>query len=108
MSGTADKGTELAAAHRSRDQRPGLSDCVDALEHDVRRRAQTPDLVGLGLAIHAPDLRAERLMATGLFDLIGDATTSSNCDAPWCTWEPSGMRSRTIRFASAAPTPGGR
>src|SRR5207237_8799137 len=29
-------------------------------------------------------------------------TTSSVCEAPWCTWEASGMRSRTIRFASAA------
>src|SRR5712692_8851220 len=29
-------------------------------------------------------------------------TTSSVCEAPWCTWEASGMRSRTIRFAAAA------
>src|SRR5438093_5549669 len=29
-------------------------------------------------------------------------TTSSVCEAPWCTWEASGMRSRTIRFASPA------
>src|ERR1700736_1257607 len=28
--------------------------------------------------------------------------TSSDCDAPWCTWAPSGMRSNTIRRASAA------
>src|SRR5260370_41757687 len=58
-SGTADTRPELAAAHRSRDQRPGLSDRVDAPEHDVRRRAQAPDRVALGLAIHAPDPRAE-------------------------------------------------
>src|SRR2546423_4176395 len=35
--------------------------------------AQAADLVGLGLAIHAPDPRAERCVATGLFDLVGDA-----------------------------------
>src|SRR5438067_2108207 len=28
-------------------------------------------------------------------------TRSSVCEAPWCTWEPSGMRSSTIRFAVA-------
>ena len=46
---------------------------MDAPEHDVRRRAQAADLVALGLAIHAPDPRPERLVATGLCDLIGDA-----------------------------------
>src|SRR5713226_6735159 len=29
-------------------------------------------------------------------------STSSVCEAPWCTEEASGMRSRTIRFAAAA------
>src|SRR5205807_10536133 len=65
-SGTADRGPQLAPAHRSREQRPGLGDRVHAPEHDVRRRAQAPDLVALGLAIHAPDPRPERLVATGL------------------------------------------
>jgi hypothetical protein len=41
---------------------------VDAPEHEIRSYAQTSDLVGLGLAIHAPDPRAERRVATGLFD----------------------------------------
>src|SRR6266567_4372597 len=72
-SGATDIRPELAAAHRSRKQRPGLGDRVDAPEHDVRRRAQAPDLVGLGLAVHAPDPRAKRLVAAGLVDLIGDA-----------------------------------
>src|SRR6266852_2798497 len=71
-SGAADIRPERAATHGSREQRPGLGDRVDAPEHDIRRRAQAADLVGLGLAIHAPDPRAERRVATGLFDLVGD------------------------------------
>src|SRR5438477_8014854 len=67
-SGAADIRPELAAAHGSRKQRPGLGDRVDASEHDVRRRAQAADLVGLGLAVHAPDPRAKRLVAPGLVD----------------------------------------
>ena len=39
-SGAADIRPELAAAHRSREQRPGFSDRVDAPEHDIGRRAQ--------------------------------------------------------------------
>src|ERR1700674_2679473 len=57
-SGAADIRPKLAAAHGSREQRPGLGDRVDAPEHHVRRSAQAADLVGLGLAIHAPDPRA--------------------------------------------------
>src|SRR4030081_3110769 len=38
-SGAADIGPELAAAHGSREQRPGLGDRVDAPEHDIWRRA---------------------------------------------------------------------
>src|SRR6266849_282290 len=72
-SGAADIRSQLAAAHGSREQRPGLGDRVDAPEHDIRRRAQAADLVGLGLAIHAPDPRAECTVATGLFDLVSDA-----------------------------------
>ncbi len=53
--------------------RPAPLTCVDAPEHDVRCRPQSADLVALGLAIHAPDLRAERLVAPGLVDLVGDA-----------------------------------
>src|SRR6266566_3056412 len=71
-SGAADIRPELAATHGSREQRPGLGDRVDASEHDIRRRAQAADLVGLGLAIHAPDPRAERRVPTGLFDLVRD------------------------------------
>src|SRR3989442_4614821 len=71
-SGAADIRPELAATHGSREQRPGLSDRVDAPEHDIRRRAEAANLIGLGLAIHAPDPRAERRIATGLFDLVGD------------------------------------
>src|SRR5438309_9864304 len=62
-SGAADIRPELAAAHRSRKQRPGLGDRVDASEHHVRRRAKAADLVGLGLAVHAPDPRAKWLVA---------------------------------------------
>src|SRR6266853_4721331 len=46
-SGAADIGPELAATHRSRKQRPGFGDRVDAPEHDVRRRAKPADLVAL-------------------------------------------------------------
>src|SRR5947209_17303364 len=38
-SSAADIRPELAAAHGSREQRPGLSDRMDAPEHDIRRRA---------------------------------------------------------------------
>src|SRR5260370_41349772 len=51
----ADVRTELAATHRGRDQRSGLGDRMDAAEHQVGRRAQAADLVGLSLAGHAPD-----------------------------------------------------
>src|SRR5229473_7705798 len=72
-SGATDIGPELAAAHRSREQRPRLSDCLDAPQHDVRCRPQSANLVGLRLAIHAQDLWAEGLVAPGLVDLIGNA-----------------------------------
>src|SRR5438067_9342527 len=71
-SGATDIRPELAAAHGRREQRPGLSDRVDAPEHDIRRRAEAANLVGLRLAIHAPDPRTERRVATGRFDLVGD------------------------------------
>src|SRR5947208_3170521 len=67
-SGAADIRPELAAAHGSREQRPGLSDRVDAAQHDIGRSPEAANLVGLGLAVHAPDARAERRIATGLFD----------------------------------------
>src|SRR5437879_1037868 len=70
--GAADIRPELAAAHGGREQRPGLSDRVDAPEHEIWRRAQAANLSGLGLAIHAPDLWAERGVAAGLFDLVRD------------------------------------
>src|SRR5207248_5414034 len=70
--GTAGVRPELAAAHGSRQQRPGLSHCMDTPEHDIRRRTEAANLLGLGLAVHAPDPRAERRVATGLFDLVGD------------------------------------
>src|SRR5256885_10700185 len=71
-SGAADIRPELTAAHGSREQRPGLSDCMNAPEHDIRRRAEAANLVSPGRAIHAPDPRAERRVATGLFGLAGD------------------------------------
>src|SRR5437016_10322902 len=71
-SGAADIWPELAPTHGSREQRPSLGDRVDASEHDIRRRAEAANLVGLGLPIHAPDPRAERRVATGLFDLVRD------------------------------------
>src|SRR2546426_2872172 len=46
-SGAADIRPELAATHGSRKQRPGLGDRVDAPEHDIRRRAQAANLIGL-------------------------------------------------------------
>src|ERR1700674_1058602 len=72
-SGAADIRSKLAATHGSREERPGLGDRVDAPEHHVRRRAEAADLVALGLAIHAPDPRAERVVAPGLVNLVGDA-----------------------------------
>src|SRR5439155_14254218 len=64
-SGAADIRPELAAAHRSRKQRPGLGNRVNAPEHDVRRRSDAADLVALRLAIHAPDPRAQGVVAPG-------------------------------------------
>ena len=59
----------LAATHRGRDQRSGLTDRVDAAEHHLRRRREAADLIGLGRAVHAPDPGADRIVATGLLDL---------------------------------------
>src|SRR2546428_9014939 len=70
---TGDVGAELAAAGRDREQRSTLGDRMHAAEHDVGGRGETADLVGLCLAIHAPDSRPERLVATGFLDLLGDA-----------------------------------
>src|SRR3979409_2203945 len=70
-SGAADIRPELAAAHRSGQQRPGLLDRVDAPEHDIRSCAQTADLVRLGLAIHAPDPRAGGRRTTRAFEISG-------------------------------------
>src|SRR6266545_5033638 len=53
--GAAGVRSELTAAHRGRQQRSGLGDRVDAAEHHVRRRGQAADLVGLGVAVQAPD-----------------------------------------------------
>src|ERR1700724_394562 len=71
--GAAGIWAELAATHRGRDQRSGLGDGMHAAEHDFRRRAQAADVVGLGLAVHAPEPRPEELVATGLFDFLDDA-----------------------------------
>jgi len=46
---------------------------MDAAEHHVRRGRQAADLVGLGSAVQAPDLRAHGFVAAGLLDLIGDS-----------------------------------
>src|SRR6266487_2966237 len=53
--GAAGVRSELTAAHRGRQQRSGLGDRVDAAEHHIRRRGQAADLVGLGVAVQAPD-----------------------------------------------------
>src|SRR2546427_3046109 len=46
---------------------------MHAAEHDVGRGGEAADLVGLCRAIHAPDSRPERLVATGFVDRLGDA-----------------------------------
>src|SRR2546426_3533082 len=71
-SGTSDVGTELAPTRRGRNQRPRLGDRVHAAEHDVGRRGEPADFIGLCFAVHAPDSRAERLVPTGLIDLVRD------------------------------------
>src|SRR5712691_282447 len=69
---TGDVGAELAATGRGREQRSTLGDRMHAAEHDVGRRGEAADLVGLCLAIHTPDSRPERLVAPGFLDLLGD------------------------------------
>src|SRR2546427_10065701 len=81
-SGAADIWPELAATHGSREQRPGLGDRVDASEHDIRRRAQAAERVVLGLVIDAPDPRAERCVASGVFDLVCDAPHADRLGGP--------------------------
>src|SRR5207249_11157147 len=70
---TGDVWAELAATGRGREQRSILGDGMHAAEHDVGRCSEAADLVGLCLAIHAPDSRPERLVPTGYLDLLGDA-----------------------------------
>src|ERR1700694_2376204 len=55
--GAADIRSELAAAHRGREQRPGFSDGGDAAEHHVWRRGEAAHFGSLRLALHAPDPR---------------------------------------------------
>src|SRR6267378_6817608 len=66
--------TELGAAKGRDEQRSGLRDGVNTAEHHVRRGRKAADLVGLGLAVHATELRAEQVIAPGLFDRGGDAS----------------------------------
>src|SRR5207247_3102445 len=66
-------GAERAATKRGREQRSTLGDRMHAAEHDVGRGGEAADLVGLCLAIHAPDSWPERLVATGVLNLFGDA-----------------------------------
>ena len=70
---TGDVGAELAATERGREQRSTLGDRMHAAEHDVGRCGEATDLVGLCLAIHAPNSRSDRIVATGFLDLLGDA-----------------------------------
>src|SRR5436853_3787076 len=72
VSGARDIRTELTTAHRGGYQRPGLRDRVDAAQHVVGGGAQPTDLVGLRLAVHAPDERTKRLIAAGLLEDLGD------------------------------------
>src|SRR6266705_3995856 len=71
--GAAGVRSELAAAHRGRQQRSGLGDRVDAAEHHVRRRGQAADLVGPGVAVQAPDPWSNGVVAGGPLDLIDDS-----------------------------------
>jgi len=71
--GAAGVRSELTAAHRGRQQRSGLGDRVDAAEHHVRRRGQAADLVGLGVAVQAPDPWSNGVVAGGPLDLIDDS-----------------------------------
>src|SRR5436853_55501 len=70
---TGGVGAKLAATSRGREQRATLGDRMHASEHDVGRCSEAADLVGLCLAIHAPDSRPARLVPTGFLDLLGDA-----------------------------------
>src|SRR3989442_11362368 len=58
---TGGVGAELAATGRGREQRSILGDGMHAAEHDVWRCSEAADLVGLCLAIHAPDSRPDAL-----------------------------------------------
>jgi len=62
------------AAKRRDEQRSGLRDGVHTPEHHVRRGREAADLVGLGLAVHPTELRAEQVVAARLFDRGGDAS----------------------------------
>ncbi len=99
--GTTDVRSELTAAHRGRQQRSGLGDRMDAAEHHLRR-GQAADLVGRGLAVHAPDPRAERLVATGLLDLVGDTRDLERVRGAVIHTGSVRDETRTIRFASSA------
>src|SRR6266566_9025328 len=73
--GAAGVRSELTAAHRGRQQRSGLGDRVDAAEHHLRRRGQAADLVGLGVAVQAPDPWSNGVVA-------GDLSISSMIPEP--------------------------
>jgi hypothetical protein len=73
FAGAGRVGPELTATRRCRDQRSGLGDRVHAADHHVRRRGQPADIVSLLLPVHAPDLRVDGVVPTGVVDLFGNA-----------------------------------
>src|SRR5215207_1418816 len=70
--GAASIWSELTAAHRGRQQGPGLGDRVNAPQHYVGRRGQAANLVGLGFAVQAPNPWSKSVVAGGPLDLIDD------------------------------------
>src|SRR5918996_2397033 len=68
--GTGNVRPELATAVGCGHQRASLGDGVNAAEHDLRCGGQAADVSCLGLTVHAPDLRADRVITPGVLDLV--------------------------------------
>ena len=66
-------GAELAARARADDDLTGVGDGVRAAEDVVRRGAQLSPLAVLRFAVERVQAGPHRIVATGLFDLLGDA-----------------------------------
>src|SRR3989440_9345219 len=72
--GAAGVRSELAAAHRGRQQGAGFGDRVRAAQHHVRGRGQAADLVGLGVAVEAENMWANGFVPGRPLDLLADSS----------------------------------